>query len=413
MHKIFKVFSFEFHKTLSRKSFLLSLILVPLIPALIFAVLKQVQKKSDAPDLTQIIQSEISSPGLIGLVDESGLIQHDSLLFTDGRFARVSSERRARELTADGILKGYYLIPADYLQNHKIVYVQKKFQLIPDEGSSELIKQLINYNLMDGNDELYQRYTNPIRFSFEALHAEQTQSLPQNEWVSIMAPLLLAMFFYTTLITSSVMMLNAIGQDKENRVMEMLLSSAKPLELFIGKLLALGLASLIQLGVWLSTMAFSMRAAGGLFSILESLKFPPNLIPFGLLYFLLGFFLYGSLMAGIGAMAPNLREANQYTMIVTLPLIFTVVVINNIVTYPSGTLSTILSFIPFSAPVVMMVRLFISSVPVWQGVLSLGLLLATVILVVRGVAKLFSSQTLISGQKFSIKSFFRTFLIGR
>jgi len=123
--------------------------------------------------------------------------------------------------------------------------------------------------------------------------------------------------------------------------------------------------------------------------------------------------LYGSLMAGIGALAPNLREGNSSSFILTLPLIFIMLIINQLIGEPNSLISVILSIFPMTASVVMMARLAIGPVALWQIGLSLAVLIATVYFVVRGVSNLFSSQTLLSGEKFNIKTFFRTIVFGR
>ena len=118
-------------------------------------------------------------------------------------------------------------------------------------------------------------------------------------------------------------------------------------------------------------------------------------------------------MAGIGALAPNIREGSQSSFILTLPLVFLFLIINQLINTPNSFLTVFLSIFPLTSSVVMMTRLAIGPVAVWHLGLSLGLLIATVYLIVRGVSNLFSSQTLLSGDKFSLKTFFRTILVGK
>ena len=185
------------------------------------------------------------------------------------------------------------------------------------------------------------------------------------------------------------------------------------MDLFFGKQLGYGAASLLQMIAWGGTLAFIMNMGGQSLAFLQGVSLPSRVLVMGIPYFILGFFLYGSLMAGIGALAPNLREGNSSSFILTLPLIFIMLIINQLIGEPNSLISVILSIFPMTASVVMMARLAIGPVALWQIGLSLAVLIATVYFVVRGVSNLFSSQTLLSGEKFNIKTFFRTIVFGR
>jgi len=114
----------------------------------------------------------------------------------------------------------------------------------------------------------------------------------------------------------------------------------------------------------------------------------------------------------MGAVAPNLREGNQSTFVLNLPLIFTILSINQLIETPFSSFTTFMTLFPFTSPVVMLTRLSVGPVPAWQLIASIALLVGTVIIVIRGVANLFSSQYLLSGQKINIGLFLRTVFIG-
>ncbi|HNY83707.1 MAG TPA: ABC transporter permease, partial [Anaerolineaceae bacterium] len=124
--------------------------------------------------------------------------------------------------------------------------------------------------------------------------------------------------------------------------------------------------------------------------------------------FLLGYFIYGSLMAGLGAISTNLKEANQSVFIITIPLIFALLSMGQLIQAPNGTISVVLSLVPFTSPIAMMTRLSIGKVPLAQILICIVLLAVMAWLIVNGVAKLFRAQTLLTGQKFKIGSFLKT-----
>jgi ABC-2 type transport system permease protein len=122
--------------------------------------------------------------------------------------------------------------------------------------------------------------------------------------------------------------------------------------------------------------------------------------------------LYASLMAGLGALTPNLRESSQVTTVIILPLIVPMMFISLLVEDPNGALAVGLSLFPLTSPVGMMTRLAATSVPFWQPVLAAVLLLGTGYLAIRAVAGMFRAQNLLSGQTPNIKLFFMA-LIGK
>jgi ABC-2 type transport system permease protein len=122
-------------------------------------------------------------------------------------------------------------------------------------------------------------------------------------------------------------------------------------------------------------------------------------------FFILGYLLYACLMSGLGALVPNLREASQTTFIVALPLLIPLLLISILIEDPNGWLAIILSMIPLTSPVTMMLRLAATTVPVWQLLLSIGLLVVAVILAIRAAAGMFRAQTLLSGQSFNLKKY--------
>jgi ABC-2 type transport system permease protein len=133
-----------------------------------------------------------------------------------------------------------------------------------------------------------------------------------------------------------------------------------------------------------------------------------------LLFFISGYAIYASLMAGLGALVPDIKSGTQASIIVISPLLigYVVSVFPPVQEAPHGLLATVLSIFPFTAPPVMMMRLTVGGVPLWQLLLAIGLSIITVIIVVRAVAGMFHAQTMLSGQPFSPRRYFSA-LFGR
>ena len=412
MANLGKVFKFEFLNLVRRRSFLLMIILVPLIPSLLFFLLGMLND-DQTQSITQIFTSEVANPLPIGVVDQSGIVKDYPDWLTNGALVEVVDEDTARQRTAANQLEGFFVIAPDYLESGKVTYVKPEISMITEIVQQGALDELINYNLMGADQQLYLRYTNPVTYRYEYLDPETADTRDQDSAASFLVPYAIMMLFYMLILISSSFMLNAVGKDKENKTIEILLTSASPMDLFLGKLLGYGAASLLQMMAWGSAVVLFMNLGGQSFPFLQGVSLSNQIVFLGIPYFILGFFLYGSLMAGIGAMAQNLREGNSSSFILTLPLIFIFLIINQLIGEPNSFLSVFLSIFPLTSSVVMMTRLAIGSVPIWQLALSFGVLTATVYLVVRGVSNLFSSQTLLTGEKFKLSTFFRTIVFGR
>jgi ABC-2 type transport system permease protein len=167
--------------------------------------------------------------------------------------------------------------------------------------------------------------------------------------------------------------------------------------MFFGKVLALGLAGLVQTAIWLLSGYGMLRVSGRVVEVLENFRLPAEFWLWTLAFFLAGYLLYASLMAGIGALTPNLREASQMTLIVNLPLMIPLVASGLFALSPNQALLTVLSFIPLTAPLAMVQRMVLLELPTWQPILSILLLGLTGAMVIRGTAGLFRAQTLLQG----------------
>ncbi|MDP3720822.1 MAG: ABC transporter permease [Anaerolineaceae bacterium] len=208
------------------------------------------------------------------------------------------------------------------------------------------------------------------------------------------------------MLTSSSLLLNNISTEKQNRMMEILMTSVTPRQMLTGKIIALGFVGLLQTIVWSGSGYLMLLFSGQQFALGDAFKLPPSILIWGIIYFILGYAVYASLMAGVGALVPNLREAGQTTTVVILPLIIPLVFISSLIQAPNSPLSVVLSLFPLTAPVSMMTRLAATTVPFWQTALAAVLIGLTALFLVQSAAKMFRAQNLLSGQSINTKTFF-------
>jgi len=408
MNRTWTVFKYELINTISRRSFILTLILVPLVPALILGVINilgdhqtQAIQELFIPD-TKISNNE-------GYVDQADLIQSLPEWLPKDRLAPYPNEDSARLAMDEGKITAFYIIPENYIETGDVRYIRTDFNPVTGFEQSEMLNQVLRFNLLGGEGELYQKYQKTMTFEFVNLKPEVLER-DQDNPLTFYLPYGVTLLFYIIVLTTSSLMLNSVSKEKENRVVEILMSSLIPTQLFTGKIIALGIAGLLQMVVWFGSGFIIMRLGGTTLNIPANLQLPPSLLLWSILFFLLGYGMYGGLMAGIGAIVPNLREASQASYVIIIPVIIPMLMIGSTINDPNGMLATAISIFPLTAPVAMITRLSTGIIPLWQPILAAFLLLGTVILVIRSVAGLFRSQILLTGQKFNIIIFFRALL---
>ncbi|NLE83975.1 MAG: ABC transporter permease, partial [Chloroflexi bacterium] len=210
MDNLRKVLKFEFVNIITRRSFLLSVILVPLIPALIlllFGVLNDDQTQS----IGQIFSSEIANPLPIGVVDQSGIVEDYPAWLTNGALVEVADEETARQRTAAKQLEGFFVIAPDYLESGMVTYIKPEINMITEIVQQGALDDLISYNLMGSDQELYLHYVNPVSYTYEFLNPETADTRDQESFEFFVTPYAIMMLFYVMLIASSSFMINAVG----------------------------------------------------------------------------------------------------------------------------------------------------------------------------------------------------------
>jgi ABC-2 type transport system permease protein len=231
------------------------------------------------------------------------------------------------------------------------------------------------------------------------------------EWIQYI-PSLMAVLFFIFFTTSSNLLLQNVSSEKENSTIEILMLSITPLQMLVGKILGLGMAAFTQMVVWLGALFAIMNVGGNTLNLPEGFSIPVSILFWAIVFFLLGYAIYASIMAGVGSMVPNLKESSQAAWVVMTPLLVSYVIgiLAPLAESSHAALPTALSMFPLTAPILMVMRLTASEIPFWQPILSAGLMLITAYVLVRVVAAMFHTQHLLSGQSFSFKRFFSVFL---
>lgn len=404
MNKTWSVLKNEFITTVTRRSFLLTLILVPLIPALILGGISLFGGDQDIEfpgDVTQPLPEE---QGTEGFVDLANIITALPEWLSDDLIIQFDHEDDAKQAALAGEIEGYYVIEFDYLESGALRAVRHDFNPMESMQASWVIDTLIQYNLLGSDQQRLELFQNPIQVQQFNLSLEDDQpgiDISTNP-VGFYIPYGMTMLFYILIVSSASLMMNSVAKEKENRVMEVLVSSIKPNQLLTGKIFGLGLVGLLQLVVWLGSALVMLRLGGRTLQIPPSVQFPPGLLIWGMIFFILGYLVYAAIMAGVGALVGTVKEASQATFIVILPILIPLLMVGAIINQPNAPMSVVLSLIPFTAPNTIMTRMAVTPVPLWQLLLAIILLIITVVLLIRAVSSMFRAQLLLTGKKFSL-----------
>jgi ABC-2 type transport system permease protein len=416
MKKTLIVMLNEIRTTLGRKSFtLLALGLPLLVGAVALAIMLINRETASAPATTPTAEiSQGDSLTAEGYVDPGGLIQtlpddvpSAALIpYPDAAAAQVALEA--------GEIKAYYIIAADYLESGDVTYVWPDFDPTSDSARANRIEWVLLVNLFHGDAETAAEVWRPLDVNWQQLPSPQGSDVgdADESWIALLLPNLMAFVLYMVVIIPSGVLVTAVTDEKKNRVMEVLMSSISPEQLMGGKILALGLLGLLQIGLWVGILWAVVRFGGQPLSIPPGFAVPTGILIWAVVYGLLGYAMYGALMAGLGALAPDVKDTRGASVMILLPLIIVYIFLAIIVERPDGALAVAFSLFPLTSPVAMVARMAATDVPAWQPALAAALQLLTAILIVRSVARLFRAQTLLSGQPFNLKSF-RSALLGR
>ena len=301
----------------------------------------------------------------------------------------------AQAALSQGTIDAYLVIPADYFQGHPPIFYG---QAEPGPVLTEALTELMQRAMLVGQPEwLPERLANPSQLTYVAQTSGEAIAEGPGVLVYVATPAVLAVLFGLIVFTGAGQMGAAIVREKDQRAMEMVITSLAPWELVTGKVLGITLLTLTQMAIW----ATGAGIAIGLALVASGTSTFP--IPWGVLLWATllgvpGYFLYAVLAAGLGVIAGNQQQARQFSGLLGLvglaPLYFMGALVNAL----NGPLALGLTWFPLTAPMVALFRLALTQVPVWQLGVSLAILIVSLLGSIWFVARIFRSAMLLYGQ---------------
>jgi len=396
----------EFRQRVTSRGFLLGAIGTPLVLLVIMVFGGGFGAGTlDETPFQDIVEAERPDEP-IGYVDRAGLIQTIPDPVPVDAFRAYGDEKGAQAALEAGDISAYYVVPNDYRETGEVERVSARFPTVPPDT------QLFNWVLVNNLfPEAEAGEVRRLRWPFDgagpAFVSVATDEEPGPSGIGdTMLPFVVTIAVMIPLFSGGGYLLQSLAQEKGSRVLEILLVSLRPRQLLTGKLLGLGALVLVQYAIWvvIAGLGFAVTGrdpgqvlAGIRLSTVEVLLIVP--------YALGGFGLYAALMAGIGALAPDVEGSRGWIFVLTLPMMIPIYLWTAIVNAPNGPVATVLSLFPYSAPVGMLMRMTVVAVPAWQLALSLGLLVLATAGTIWLMARLFHAQTLLSGEPLSLGRF--------
>lgn len=403
MNRILIVLGHEFRQTARSKWFILITVGVPLLLALGYGLYQGVQHwtQSDEPGPAEIAH--------VGYVDLEG--RFDSFT-TQG--TTVFIEYEDAEAAKDSLLKGeieeYLVIPENYVTSGLVFRYTTERELELPGNVWQRTKDFLLSNLLAGEvePETVTRAKYPASIETTVLSGTGGAAAGQDEPSQIILPIVFGVLFAVSLFASSASMMGSVTEEKESRIMEILLSSVSSRQLFVGKVLGLGASGLLQVAVWLTSLKVFTMIVSVSIPFLSGLSISLGLLALAVVYFVLGYLLFAAAYAGLGSIVPSAKEAGGLSFLVTVPVWIPIWFVALILMDPDGEFARALTFIPVTTPVVSMMRLSVHAMPAWETALSLVCLLVSVVIAIWVAAKVFRSYVLMYGKRPGVREIVRS-----
>jgi len=237
----------------------------------------------------------------------------------------------------------------------------------------------------------------PVKIEAVRMEAgRETKSSGSSRFLEI---IVMVMLIYVAVLIYGISVMRSVLEEKTSRIIEVLLSSASSTELMTGKLLGVGAVGLTQIVVWTvmaGVIALPSLATQPNFA---DLQLSPLVMISFVLYFLLGYLLYSTMYATIGAITTTEQEGQQLQFLIVIPLVLSVFMLMPVIRTPDSTVVMWLSMIPFFAPIVMYARVVVHTPPLWQIALSLALMVGTIAGLVVLCGRIYRIGVLIYGKR--------------
>lgn len=426
----------EFKERVYKKSFIITTLLMPLLLALV----------SVAPTLIMFFAKGDTKQ--ISVIDNSGIVADKLQSNDEVSFITLANGDLQQELK-NSLEKdefGVLFIGQDIVTNPNNIqlYTNTSSSMLIEDNIADQVEQIIkNERLKEYNLENLQQILDKVEVDISLStfrNGEDEQSTASSSVASSVVGIILGFVLYFFLVIYGSIVMQSIIEEKNSRILEVLVSTVRPFDMMMGKILGVAAVAATQIAVWgvliIAMSAFvipalipddimasveavqsgadmtAIAASGvdtGMVTAMASMMdtgYIAQIVVLLLLFMIGGFLLYAAMYAAVGASVDEAQDAQQLTTPITIPIIFAFIILTMVMNDPNSPLIVWCSMIPFTSPIVMMGRIP-SGIPTWEIVLSLVLLYATFVFMVWIAGKIYRVGIFMHGKKPSFKDLYR------
>jgi len=398
MTKIWKIIKYEYTRHVFQKRFLFSLLSLPVFVLVMVGVA-----------FIAAFFSIDTSP--VGYMDPAGMLENavreemdDSIFDPQIEFLPYQDLAQAEADLQAGDIQAYYILPESYEQALQVELV------FYDEPAGEIQSQFNdfltdNLTLHDNLDpQIEARLEDGSLITMKAV--DGSREMRQDQWFVVLIPIIAGIMFFVVIMTSGGYLLQAVVEEKENRTMEIVITSVSPNQLMTGKIIGNIAVGLTQLVAWLIFAWIGLKVGGQFWPVLQDFSLPANYVAVLLLVLLPSFVMIAALMAAIGATMTELREAQQVQGLFSLTIMVPYYLSSSLMMNPNSPLAIGLSYFPLTAPVTILMRFSSTVIPAWQIAIHILLLIAFAAAAIWFSGRAFRMGMLRYGKKLSLKEIF-------
>ena len=400
MKKTLLVFWFEYARRVKTKGFIFAVISMPLVLLLgIGLALVSARMQTNPLPIGFIDLSGFFSSAQIPANDQSPVVPVvDIIPYLDQQEGEKALEKKD--------IQALFIIPGDYPNNNQIAVLANE---TPGDNAYSRMRSFVRTQLLISADpQVVERIRQGSDFTVIAFDGSRSANM--RDWFVVFFPFLIGLFFIIVINISGGYLMQSVVDEKENRTMEMIVTSVSPEALMAGKILGNLSVGLTQLLIWMIFAWFGIFALEFFFGF----GYAPVIMPIHIVLvtgiIIPGFILVAALMTLVGVSAASLREAQQVSVLFTLPMVAPYWFAGAVLQNPSHPLAVTMSIFPLTAVITMPLRTAITDVPAWQIILTVLLMIASAIIALWLTARIFRIGMLNYGKHTSIK---RLFMQGR
>jgi len=412
MNKVLLIIQREYLTRVRKKSFIVMIFVVPALILAMGGAITLIAKNSD----------ELTDKQVVKVIDQSGLFAGKFHNEKNLEFETTNQSLDALkpELKKDENLSAL-VIPADYTKKGAVELASKKKAgiTITIKVEKQMNDIAVNNGMLKNHIDTALLHSIKSDISLNAVEITEKGDNKSDLGANISVGIACAILIYLTLFIYGAQVMRGVIEEKTSRIIEVIISSVKPFQLMLGKIIGVGLVGLTQFAAWILLSIISTKLAGhalsgpqspmaGAIAALSTIHFGSVLGCF-IFYFLTGYLLYSALFAAVGSAVDSETETQQFMFPITMPLLFTYILsVSILFRAPDSPLAVWLSIIPFTSPVAMMLRLPFG-VPDWQLYLSMFLMVVGFLFTTYVAARIYRVGILMYGKKASFKELAKWF----